>query len=71
MARPKSTGPTKIHLNLTVSQQTRLELDYIAEHHGRSISQLIADWAEKDARRIARTTKTDVPNAEQMTLDDL
>ena len=71
MARPKSTAPTKIHLNLTVTQQTRLELDYIAAHNGCSISQLIADWATKEARKVAKATKTEAPSTEQLSLKDL
>lgn len=70
MARPKGTTPPKMHLNVTVSQQTKLELEYIAANTGRSISQLIADLATKEARKLARAKKTEVPSAEQLSLTD-
>ena len=42
MARPKSGAPTKLHLNLTVTEQTKAELTYIAAANHQSISELIA-----------------------------
>ena len=69
MARPKSNTPNKQKLTLTVSTQTRIELDFISQATGDSISAMIADWAAKESRRIARASKRDVPNAEQLKLD--
>ena len=71
MARPKLNKAKKKALNLTVSDQTKLELQYISQHHNESISVLIADWASKEARRIAKATGTQLPDVAQLTLDDL
>lgn len=68
MARPKSTAPTKGRLNLTISEQTRQELTFIATTREKSISELVAEWAAKEAVRIAKKQGKQVPDSEQMSL---
>ena len=43
MARPKTGKPQKKKLTLTVSEQTRIELAFLSEHHGESISTLVSE----------------------------
>lgn len=69
MSRPKSTAPIKEKLNLSVSAQAKAELAYISHHKGISISQMLEDFARKEARKIAKATGTEVPNADQQALD--
>lgn len=71
MARPKSTGPIKQKLHITVSAQSRLNLEFVAKCTGKSISATIEELAAKEARRLSRATGAEIPNAEQMTLEDL
>lgn len=71
MARPKSTKPIKQKLSLTVSAQTRAELEFIAIAHKTSISALVAEFAEKEARKIAKSTGKETPDVEQISMDDL
>ncbi len=68
MARPKSTAPTKVHLNITVTEQTKAELSYIASASQQSISELVAEWASREARKTAKRTGTPVPDVEQLSL---
>ena len=70
MARPKLNTPKKQKLTLTVSEQTRLELAFISEHYGESISALVSEWAEKEAKAISRKTGTEPPYAGQLSIDD-
>ena len=70
MARPKLNTPKKQKLTLTVSEQTRLELAFISEHYGASISALVSDWAEKEAKAISKKTGADPPQAGQLSIDD-
>lgn len=70
MARPKSTKPKKQSLNLTVDAQTRMELDFISENAGESISALVSEWAHREARRVSKAIGKNVPDADQLTLDD-
>lgn len=71
MARPKSGRPPKRSLNLTVSEQGRLNLQYVSSHCAKSISELVEEWAAKEARHISKETGRDVPNADQLTLDEI
>ena len=71
MARPKSGRPPKRSLNLTVSEQGRLNLQHVSSYCAKSISELVEEWAAKEAKRIAKETGREVPNADQLTLDDL
>ena len=71
MARPKSTTPNKGKLNLTISDQTRAELQFISQQTGLSISQLVAEWARKEARRTAKATGTPLPDAQQLTMEGI
>ena len=68
MARPKSTAPIKGRLNLTVTEQTRQELAFIAAHNRQSVSELVAEWASKEAAKIAKKTGKSLPDSEQMSL---
>ena len=68
MARPKSSTPVKGRLNLTVSEQTRQELRFIASHKGQSVSELIADWANKEALKISKRTGEELPDFNQLSL---
>jgi hypothetical protein len=68
MARPKSTTPTKGRLNLTVTEQTRQELAFIAAHNGQSVSELVAEWASKEAAKIAKKTGKNPPDCDQLTM---
>lgn len=52
MARPKLNTPPKQKLSLTVSEQTRGELQSLSEHHNKSISALVAEWARVEAEHI-------------------
>lgn len=70
MARPKSTAPTKVKLNLSVMAQTKAELAYISEIEGASISELVAIWASKQAKKLAKTTGKAVPDVNQIELDE-
>lgn len=55
MARPKSSIPPKQKLSLTVSEETRRELQSLSEYHGQSISALVAEWAKKEMEKISKT----------------
>ena len=68
MARPKSCLPSKGRLNLTVSEETRLQLAFVSRHTGKSISQLVAEWAVRDSKRITRATGFQVDLSGQMDL---
>lgn len=68
MARPKSTAPTKVRLNITVTEQTKAELSYLAAANHQSISELVAEFASREARKTAKRTGTTVPNIDQLSL---
>jgi hypothetical protein len=70
MARPKSGTPVKGKINLAVSDQTKKELTFISQHEGKSISALIAEYAAKEARRVAKQLGKPVPDAAQLTIMD-
>lgn len=69
MARPKSTTPKKAHLNLTVTEQTKAELVFIASHQQQSISELVAMWAEKESRRLSKKTGKQLPDGDQLSME--
>lgn len=72
MARPKSTAPKKQHLTLTVSSETRAQLDYVSRALGVSISSLVTEWAEKEAIRVAKRRNKllpPTPDPEQIKLE--
>lgn len=71
MARPKSTTPPKGKINLSVSQQTKAELTFISQHTGISVSELLATWASKEAKRISKQIGVDIPDPDQLSIDDL
>lgn len=71
MARPKSTTPPKGKMNISVSDQTRLELEFISQHSGKSVSQLISEWAKKEARKTAKAAKVNLPDVNQMTIEEV
>ena len=70
MARPKSTSPNKQKLTLTVSAQSRLELDFISRYTGQSISTMVEEWAKKEAKAISKKTGTEPPLAGQLNIGD-
>ena len=51
MARPKSTAPTKQRLNITVSEETRKKLDMLSLASKKSISELVAEWTERESKK--------------------
>ena len=69
MARPKSNAPKKVHLNLTVTEQTKIELAYLAAQNKKSVSELVAEWASREARRATKRTGVALPSPEQLTID--
>lgn len=69
MARPKSTNPTKQKLSLTVSAETRKELELISKATGQSISVMLAEWAHKESKRLAKTAKQDTASTDQIKLN--
>lgn len=64
MARPKTGRPIKKDMCLSVTPQTRAELAFISAHHEESISELVANWAAKEAKAICARTGEQLPNAE-------
>lgn len=71
MSRPKSSAPKKQKLTLTVSAQSRANLEFISQATGQSISEFLEDYAAKEAKRIAKATKQSIPDADQLKLDDI
>lgn len=71
MARPKSTGPIKQKLHVTVSAQSRMNLEFVAKQTGQSISVVIEELAAKEAKRLSRAIGAEIPNADQLSLDNL
>lgn len=71
MARPKSTAPIKGKINLSISEQTRQNLIFVAQCEGLSVSELVSQWAEKAARKAAKAHNKPLPDATQLTLDDV
>ena len=71
MARPKSTNPTKGRLNLTVSEQTRLNLEFLSIETGLSVSQLVANFAEKEVKKVAKANGKQVPDINQLKMQDV
>ena len=57
MARPKTGNPPKKNLNLTVNKETRERLKTISEFYGKSISSLVAEWAEEKEKEMERDKK--------------
>lgn len=66
MARPKSTTPKKAHLNITVTEETRANLAYLAAHNKQSISEWIADTASREARKAMKKAGVS-PNTPEQT----
>lgn len=69
MPRPKSTAPKKQNLTLTVSAETRQELAFISEITGVSISEMVEEYAHKEAKRLSKVAKKDVPSVDQIKLE--
>ena len=57
MARPKLNTPPKQKLSLTVSEETRGELAALSEHHNKSISALVSEWAKNEIDHISKKGK--------------
>ena len=68
MARPKTGKPKRQNLTLTVDAQTRINLDFISRIRQESISAMLTQWATKEARRLAKETNQEIPDAEQISL---
>lgn len=54
VARPKR-GVTKEKLNLSVSKENKYYLTAVANHRGKSISQLVEEMAEKEYRKDCKS----------------
>lgn len=54
MARPISSKMPKVHLNLSVTEQTKAELTYLANLNHTSISEMVANWASEDIATARR-----------------
>lgn len=48
MPRPISTKKHKVHLNLSVTQETKEELFFLANLYQKSVSEMIASWASDE-----------------------
>ncbi len=72
MARPKR-GATKEKLNLSVSKESKYYLTAVANHRGKSISQLVEEMAEKEYRKDCKSRGKEFEpyKAEQISFDDL
>ena len=57
MARPKTGAPPKRCLNLTVDEKTRERLSAISQHYTKSISALVAEWAEEKEKLMTLEVK--------------
>ena len=68
MARPKSNKPKKQKLTLTVKGQSRVELNYISAHTGKSISELVEEWAAKESAAISKETGVTIPYEDQINI---
>ena len=55
MARPKTGAPVKRSINLTIDDHTREQLSIISKYHGKSVSCLLAEWAQEEIKNIERT----------------
>ena len=71
MAKVKANACKKRRMSLTVSDQTRLELAFISERCGESVSSLVKKWAYKEVKAICKRTGEEFPRVEQLTIDDL
>lgn len=69
--RPKTGQPVKKKLTLTVDEQTRVELTFLSEHHGQSISALVSTWASKETKAVVKQTGKAAPLAGQLTIDEM
>lgn len=65
MARPKTGKPKKKNMVLTVDAQTRLNLDFISKNRQESISSMVSNWADEEARAISQKTGLEIPQADK------
>ena len=70
MARPKTGKPKRQNLTLSVDAQTRANLDFISRIRQESISEMLIQWAAKEAKRLAKETGNEIPNVNQISLFD-
>lgn len=54
MPRKKSGKPTKKHMCITVSAETRSKMDFLSELEQRSVSEIIAELIDKRAARAEK-----------------
>ena len=57
MARPKTGKPPKKNLTLTVDAKTREQLELLSQYRQQSISSMVADWVDKEVKRLNLTVK--------------
>lgn len=69
MPRPKTGKPPKKSLNLTVSEATREDLDFLSSYYGESISALVCVWAAREAAALRGGAEKELPSARR-TLPD-
>ena len=68
MARPRTGKPKKQNLTLTVDAQTRATLEFVSQMRQESISSIVAQWAVKEAKRLAKETGAELPNVNQISV---
>lgn len=71
MARPKSGQPTKQKLSLCISPQGRANLEFISKCRNESISAMLERWAEKEAKKVAKEMNREIPDVNQITIDEV
>ena len=68
MARPKTGKPRKGNLMLSIGAQARANLDFMSRIRQQSISSMVEEWAAKEAKKLAKETGQELPNADQISL---
>lgn len=71
MGRPTTGKARKKGMCLTVSEQTRLELAFISDHHEESISALVSAWAKKEVQAICKRTGEKPPRLKKLGSNDV
>lgn len=54
MPRKKTGKPTKKHMCITVTAETREKMDYLNKMEQRSVSEIIAELIDKRAARVQK-----------------
>lgn len=66
MGRPKTGKPPKKNMVLTVDVQTRERLDLLSQLRQKSISAMVADWAEQDVLKLSQEAERQAINDKYM-----